>query len=187
MLAGHRVGEEDHMDAEITVADAVTATSMTPPTIVTPGDLVVSATGPDGAHVSFSVFATDDVDGATAVSCSPASGSLFAIGTSAVTCTATDAAGNVAAASFCVQVRGVSEQLDDLETVLRLDPGAGAGLGPRIDAARSAVASGRAKSACAILGAFDREVVARTGTSISPYSAGKLLARTARIRAVLAC
>jgi hypothetical protein len=46
--------------------------------------------------------AVDAVDGAVAVSCSPASGSLFSYGTTAVSCSAQDRSGNVATSSFSV-------------------------------------------------------------------------------------
>jgi hypothetical protein len=47
--------------------------------------------------------ATDNNPGVT-VSCSPPSGSSFSVGTTTVTCTATDAAGNTATCSFNVDV-----------------------------------------------------------------------------------
>jgi len=47
--------------------------------------------------------------------CAPASGSLFAIGTTTVTCTATDVRGNTSAPqSFTVTVKGAVAQLEDL-------------------------------------------------------------------------
>ena len=46
--------------------------------------------------------------------CAPAAGSLFAIGTTALACTATDASGNAASASFTVTVLGAKEQLANL-------------------------------------------------------------------------
>jgi hypothetical protein len=42
------------------------------------------------------------------VACTPASGSLFPVGTTTVTCTATDAAGNVSGGTFFVTVHLVS-------------------------------------------------------------------------------
>lgn len=74
------------------------------PVITTAGHLTVEATSASGAAVSFSVSATDDKDGNVAVATSAASGSTFALGTTTVTATATDAAGNVAQASFTVTV-----------------------------------------------------------------------------------
>ena len=69
-----------------------------------PPDMTVEATGPTGATVTFSASASDDVDGALTPTCSPASGSTFPLGTTTVTCSATDAAGNTGSASFDVTV-----------------------------------------------------------------------------------
>jgi hypothetical protein len=76
----------------------------TPPVLTVPGALTAEAQGPSGAAVSFSTSALDDVDGALAPSCVPASGSVFALGVTLVRCTATDAAGNAASADFTVTV-----------------------------------------------------------------------------------
>jgi hypothetical protein len=45
------------------------------------------------------------VDGALTPTCVPASGSSFALGTTLVTCSATDGAGNTASASFSVTLQ----------------------------------------------------------------------------------
>jgi peptidoglycan hydrolase-like protein with peptidoglycan-binding domain len=67
-----------------------------PPVISgTPSNFTAEASSGSGASVSYTnPTATDNVDGAVGVSCSPASGSSFALGTTAVTCSATDRAGN---------------------------------------------------------------------------------------------
>jgi hypothetical protein len=70
-----------------------------------PPALTVEATGPGGAFVTFSATATDPDDEAGPVICAPPSGSLFAIGTTTVSCTATDSHGNTGSASFTVTVR----------------------------------------------------------------------------------
>jgi hypothetical protein len=54
--------------------------------------------------VTFTAIATDAVDGVVPVACTPASGGTFALGTTPVTCTATDTAGNTATGSFKVTV-----------------------------------------------------------------------------------
>jgi hypothetical protein len=51
-----------------------------------------------------SPVANDAVSGVVPVTCVPASGSTFALGTTTVACTASDAAGNVATAGFSVSV-----------------------------------------------------------------------------------
>ena len=83
----------------------ITVRDTTAPIISTPGGITAEATGSSGAVVSFSAAATDIVDGGVSVSCAPASGTTFAVGSTAVTCTALDAAGNSAASSFAVLVR----------------------------------------------------------------------------------
>jgi hypothetical protein len=71
-----------------------------------PGDIVVSAENADGAVVNYAqVSATDAVDGDLIATCNPASGSAFSLGTTTVTCTATDSAGNSASGSFAVTVQ----------------------------------------------------------------------------------
>lgn len=76
----------------------------TPPVVTVPADQQVTAQGPFGALVSYTASATDDIDGSVAVTCAPASGSLFAFGATRVSCTATDAVGNVGSATFTVTV-----------------------------------------------------------------------------------
>jgi hypothetical protein len=76
----------------------------TPPVIYLPTDLTVEAQGPSGATVSYGVSAVDDRDGYLDVTCTPASGALFPIGMSAVTCSAVDRAGNEARGQFNVRV-----------------------------------------------------------------------------------
>src|SRR4029079_6850079 len=66
------------------------------------------ATGPSGAAVSYAVTASDpdDAPAQITLTCAPASGSTFALGTTTVTCNAHDAAGNNAGPeTFSVTVR----------------------------------------------------------------------------------
>jgi hypothetical protein len=57
------------------------------------------------AEVSYDApAATDDTDGTVGVSCAPASGTTFEVGTTTVTCSAQDAAGNTASSTFAVIV-----------------------------------------------------------------------------------
>jgi HYR domain len=69
-------------------------------------DIAVTATGPAGATVTWSrPVATDVVDPSPAVGCAPSSGTVFAVGTTRVTCTATDTSGNQGSTTFSVAVR----------------------------------------------------------------------------------
>jgi hypothetical protein len=69
------------------------------PVLTLPEDIVVDATSPAGAVVTYDVTATDN----GVVNCNPASGSTFPLGTTAVVCTATSATGT-ATGSFNVTV-----------------------------------------------------------------------------------
>jgi hypothetical protein len=89
-------------------AFTVTVNDEEPPQIVCPPDMVVDATDEAGAVVSFSVTAADACSTLT-VACVPPSGSTFPVGTTSVTCTATDAAGNTNGCGFNVTVNSPNE------------------------------------------------------------------------------
>jgi hypothetical protein len=76
----------------------------TAPVLNLPDAMTVGATSAAGAVVEFTATADDAVDGPLAVTCNPASGSTFALGTTAVNCVATDACGNTASGGFTVTV-----------------------------------------------------------------------------------
>lgn len=86
----------------VELCDSVTKgwVDTTPPDLVTPPDATNEATGPDGAAHDFVATATDDVDPNPAVVCVPPSGTIFPLGETVVTCTATDASGNVSVGTF---------------------------------------------------------------------------------------
>jgi hypothetical protein len=92
------------IDAARAVVAAFAPMDASPPVVTVPADLTATASTKDGALVGFTASATDDVDGALTPTCVPASGSLFAPGSTVVQCSATDAAGNAATASFSVSV-----------------------------------------------------------------------------------
>jgi large repetitive protein len=79
-----------------------------------PATIVVDATGPSGATVTYTpptaVDETGDTSPAT-VDCTPAPGSTFPIGTSTVTCTATDADDTPTSTMFTVIVNPVTTSL----------------------------------------------------------------------------
>ena len=70
------------------------------------GDIVVEQNQEGGADVLFDAAAYDDIDGDLRVSCDHQSGSVFPVGTTLVTCTATDFSLNPAVGRFNVIVRG---------------------------------------------------------------------------------
>jgi chitodextrinase len=77
----------------------------TAPTLSLPANLIVEATGPGGAAAVFAGSAVDVVSGSLPVVFTPPSGSLFPLGTTTVSATATDAAGHTAVGQFTVTVR----------------------------------------------------------------------------------
>src|SRR6185437_1278294 len=82
----------------------VTVSDTTAPVVTVPANATIEATSAAGAIYTFAASATDVLDGPIAATCTPASGSTFAFGPTTVTCTATDAHGNHATASFTVTV-----------------------------------------------------------------------------------
>lgn len=93
------------LDAEIRLDCGPEPQDGTPPVITTPVRVSKLPTEPEGAIVTFVVTATDNVDGYPPVTCVPASGSRFPMGTTTVTCTASDISGNAASRSFPVDVK----------------------------------------------------------------------------------
>jgi X-Pro dipeptidyl-peptidase len=72
---------------------------------------------------------TDNEDPSPDISCTPASGSTFGVGQTRVTCTATDANGNVATKTFTVTVRGLLNVGATVPATLSLTLGAPASFG----------------------------------------------------------
>jgi len=81
--------------------DSVPPVISCPPSVTSPDRLG----SPQGKRVTFSVTATDDFDPAPRIECVPPSGSFFPVGTTTVTCTATDAKGNQSTCQFPVIVQ----------------------------------------------------------------------------------
>jgi hypothetical protein len=161
---------------------SIAVVDLTPPTLTLPGPIVVDATGPDGATVSYTATATDTLDPSPVVACVPASGSTFVIGTTPVNCTATDNSGNVASGSFAVHVEGAVEQLADLgEAVAGVGPGTS--LADKVTSIEAYLAVGDNTDACGTLGAFINQVNA----SKKIADPGTLIAAATQIETVLGC
>src|SRR3989441_9035303 len=124
----------------------VTVVDQEPPALTVPADFAVNATSPSGAVVSYVASATDNVAGTVPVSCRPAPGSGLAIGTTHVTCMATDPSGNQASAGFDVTVLGAPAQIVNLESTvatLGLAQGIATSLTAKLDAALAAANADR--------------------------------------------
>jgi hypothetical protein len=87
-----------------TCSFTVTVNDTQPPVATCPADIITgNDAGVCSAVVNYTAGAADNCPGAI-VACVPASGSAFIVGTTTVTCTATDAAGNTGTCSFTVTV-----------------------------------------------------------------------------------
>ena len=96
------------------------------PVFGTVSNLTIEATSFNGANVTYDLpIATDNLDPTVPVVCVPPPGSFFPVGATAVTCTATDVAGNIGTTSFLVTVKladdaGVMAGLGQVTTTARV-------------------------------------------------------------------
>ncbi len=86
-----------------TCSQTVTVVDTVPPTITCPSNIVVTTCGTN-AVVTYSVTATDNCCTNVMIGCNPPSGYSFPLGSTTVSCTATDCCGNVAYCGFTVMV-----------------------------------------------------------------------------------
>ena len=91
-------GAQGSCTAVVTVADN------TPPALVCPVSVNVMCTNANGAVATFATSATDNCGSVGTITCTPASGSTFPLGTRLDTCTVNDGRGNSASCSFNVTV-----------------------------------------------------------------------------------
>jgi hypothetical protein len=155
-----------------------------PPVLTAPSDgfLMVDATEPAGAVVNYTLGVTDNLDPSPVVRCDMPSGDLFPVGENKVTCTATDAAGNVGTTTFFVSVRSAADQIATELGVVGAD-----GLWGPIQAAERAARDGRTRAACNALNAYVRQLNALAGKKIDRATAEARLETVGRIRSVLGC
>lgn len=88
----------DAADNSATETFVVRVRDTTGPWLSLPENPVVQTPDPDGAIVEYESTATDAVDGTVSVACAPPSGSRFTVGTTLVTCSATDTRDNTSSA-----------------------------------------------------------------------------------------
>jgi HYR domain len=94
----------------VVVAPVETAPDRSAPEIAVPAVVRAQATSAAGAAVRYRAVAVDERDGHVAVMCSPPSGSMFPVGVTRASCTASDRAGNRATRRFAVVVVRASEE-----------------------------------------------------------------------------
>ena len=137
--------------------------------------------------MTFAPTATDETSGVASLTSSPASGSTFALGTTMVTVTATDNAGNTSTGTFTVTVvQGPAAQIQALTALVQsfnLQQGAGTSLNAKLQSALT----GNTTSACNKLAAFINEVQAQSGKKLTPAQASQLIAAASQIKASSGC
>jgi hypothetical protein len=143
-----RAGNESTPSAPFTIRIDKTA-----PVVTTSAPITVSATSPAGAVVTYQSGANDNLDPSPVVVCTPASGSVFPIGTRTVTCEATDDAGNSATKQFTVKVLSAVEQLDLLR-IAATGVGTGTSLADKVKQIQNALDGDRTRNACTGLNEF---------------------------------
>lgn len=176
---------------QLLYGDTAEPQDTTPPLLTVPGTITVDANSPQGAEVSYEPSANDDTDPHPVVSCDVPSGSLFPIGSTTVTCTATDTAGNSSEPQhFEVVVNGAAEQLIGLVSLVEsfeLDKGITTSLGAKLHAAVDAVHNGDIAASCSEMQAFRNHVEALSGNKLTANQANQLNSAAVRIEAVLGC
>jgi hypothetical protein len=173
-------------------AGTATITVQPPPdtdlSLAQPGNITTDATSPSGATVTYSTPAVTDEDSPVPVaSCAPASGSVFAIGTT-IGCTVTDSddTPSTASVSFTITVKGAAAQLADLQAAVQ-GVGPGTSLPDKVTQAQASLAARNISGTCGTLSAFIHQVTAQSGKSIPKATATALITDAQRIQAVLAC
>ena len=102
----HCTATDDCTNRSSCAFDVTVAYDIFAPAIHCPGDLTVVTCSVDGSEVTFPTPSTrDDYDTNVTVTCTPASGSFFPVGTTVVTCLATDNCGRTNSCRFQVTVR----------------------------------------------------------------------------------
>ncbi len=165
----------------------------TPPVLTLPANITTDATSPSGAVVTYTVSARDLIDGPVVASCVLPSGSFFPIGTSTVSCQASDSTGNTAYGNFQIVVQAAPTQISNLVATIisfNLANGITKSLVAKLNSALAALTQAEREgsvAACNMLGAFVNEVQAQSGKQVTTAEAKQLIASANRIRAAMGC
>jgi hypothetical protein len=166
---------------------SVTVEDNTLPVITCPASKVVNAECQMGVAVTYAApTATDNCSIASVVNVGLASGSVFPIGDSTITSTATDSSNNQAICSFTIHVKGAEDQLNDLITLVN-----GLSINSRTKQRwlrqLSEVRSNKSMSenSCNELSKFIKMV--QKAKKLAPAKATQLLDAANRIQAVTGC
>jgi len=151
----------------------------TPPTVVAPAAVTRPATGLTtfvSDAVLGSATAADNSGTVTVVRSGVPSGNLFPVGTTTITYTATDGAGNTASATQTVTIAPTTVSVCALLRTLVTNVGEQTSLCAKLSAAADASARGNVKAHDNQLQAFINEVNAQRGKAIADADADRLIA-----------
>ena len=168
----------------------VTVIDDSPPTVICPVLPPIDATAPNGAISSFSPTVSDNCPGTITVSCTPASGSVFPIGVTPVSCSATDGSANSSSCSFTVTVRGTADQTNNLITLVEsfnLPKGISNTLVSELSDVVRLLTAGKIIPACNVVNQFIADTLAQSGKKITEDEANQIISDAMRIRAVAGC
>jgi hypothetical protein len=178
-----------------TANQTVTVVDTTPPIISCPASITLEPTCPTGAIATFANATATDNCGVQSVlrTGGPASGSVFPIGTTTVTFTATDIYTNTSSCSFTVTVKTPAQVVQDLITRTQAlqPPLTGPqtqGLVSKLNQALTSINSGQYSSACGKLGDYVTQVqnYINNGT-ISAAQGNPLIVSANKVRNTIGC
>jgi hypothetical protein len=172
----------------------VTVVDNTPPVISCPANITVDPSCPTGAVVTYSTPTATDNCAVQSVTRNPgslASGSVFPIGTSTVTHTATDIYGNTSTCSFTVTVKTPQQTVQDLINEVNASSLTGTqknGLLAKLNAALQAINSGQQNVACNKLSDFVNSVQTLISHGdISATQGNSWILRANKVRNTIGC
>jgi len=183
---------KDASNNTATCTATVTVVDNLPPTITCPANIEKEPTCPTGAKAFFAPTASDNCAGVT-TSCNPASGSVFPIGTTTVTCTATDTSNLTVTCTFTVRVKTAAETVQDMiNRVIALQPPLNGqqaqGLISKLQAALDAINDNKTNVACNKLADFINQVTGFINNGTLTSAQGQpLIDSAARVRNTLGC
>jgi hypothetical protein len=158
-----------------------------------PSNITTDATSLQGATVTYTPpTVVDEESPLPTVSCTPASGSTFAIGTTTVTCTVSDSDDTPSSVSqsFTVTVKGAAAQVSDLINLVNsfhLSSSLQTALDNKLQDVLSAINAGQTATACSELTDFIGHVQSQSGKGLTTSQANQLIAAAKQIQAVLGC
>jgi PKD repeat protein len=164
----------------------VSVVDTTPPAFTSPPSATINATSPAGASYFYTTpAATDAVVGTVTVACNPPPGSVFPIGTTIVTCTATDQAGNSTTHVFTVTILSPQDMIANLiSQVGELDFRQTSSL---LQNVLRSLDNSNTGAGCNQLAAFIAQVQAQSGKKLTVVEATALIQAATDARGALGC